>query len=133
MVRGDGYGLHIRVLAEATDPWVLANVMPRMPLHDAHECYAIKVEDVGQRIRDFIGDCKSPTIIADSPVDIGRFCSAISTGATGDWRSTDYSRMTFRVENIDCYPTVLDDAVQHNAWWDAMALRTALARLGGGK
>jgi hypothetical protein len=127
IVRGDGYGLHIRVLTDATDPWVLRNVVPRMPLHGAHECCAINVEDVGQRLRDFIGDCQTPTIIADSPVDIGRFCSAISTGTTGGWRSTDYPRITFRVENIDCYPNELEDAVQHNAWGDAMALRAALA------
>jgi hypothetical protein len=24
---------------------------------------------------------------------------------------------------VDCYPTTLEGAVRHNAWWDAMALR----------
>lgn len=27
---------------------------------------------------------------------------------------------------VDAYPTDLPDAVQHNAWWDAMALRKKL-------
>lgn len=63
------------------------------------------------------------TIIADSPVDIGRFCAALSTSEDGGWASADYPRMTFEVHNVDCYPTTLPGAVQHNAWWDAMALR----------
>lgn len=62
----------------------------------------------------------------DSPVDIGRFCQAISTGDDGGWASTNYERMTFTVENVDCYPTDLPGAIQHNAWWDAMALRHKL-------
>jgi hypothetical protein len=28
---------------------------------------------------------------------------------------------------VDAYPTTLDGAIQHNAWWDAMALRHLLA------
>jgi hypothetical protein len=36
--------------------------------------------------------------------------------------------MTFEVHNVDCYPTALEGAVQHNAWWDAMALRAALEK-----
>lgn len=31
--------------------------------------------------------------------------------------------MTLEVNNVDAYPTELEGAVQHNAWWDAMALR----------
>jgi hypothetical protein len=59
-------------------------------------------------------------------VDIGRFCAAISTAANGGWASADYPRITFEVHNVECYPTTLPGAVQHNAWWDAMALREYL-------
>jgi hypothetical protein len=69
----------------------------------------------------------SPVIIADSPVDIWRFCEAISTGSDGEWASTEFPHMSFEVHNVDCYPTDLPGAVQHNAWWDAMALRHKLA------
>ena len=65
-------------------------------------------------------------VIADSPVDIGRFCDALTTSPTGGWASAEYRLMTFEVHNVDCYPTTLEGAVQHNAWWDAMALRRLL-------
>lgn len=41
----------------------------------------------------------------------------------------NYPRMTFEVHNVDCYPTTMKGAVQHNAWWDAMALRHTLTQL----
>jgi hypothetical protein len=130
MVRSDGYGLHVQVQAEAIDPWVVANVIPIMGSHEADESCTVLPFDVGERLRSFIGDCQTPHIVADSPVDIGRFCRAISTGHDGGWVSTQYPRMTFAVHNIDCYPTTLSGAVQHNAWWDAMALRAAIRARG---
>lgn len=44
----------------------------------------------------------------------------------GQVASADYPTMTFEVHNVDCYPTTLPGAVQHNAWRDAMALREKL-------
>lgn len=128
LVKDDGRGIHIATTVEASDPWVLANVVP---LIDRHECkMAVRClpDEVGAAIRTFL-DCESPVIIADSPVDIARFCRALSTGIDGQWASADYSMMRFEVHNIDCYPTILPNAVQHNAWWDAMALRHAIARV----
>lgn len=129
MVREDGKSLHITVIEEAKDPWVIENVVPVLSSHKAEEGYNIHPNDVGPYLRHFMSNCQNPTIIADSPVDIGRFCSATSTGFDGDWASTDFPQMTFIVCNVDCYPTTLKGAVQHNAWWDAMALRTTLAEL----
>jgi hypothetical protein len=127
MVRGDGYSLHVAVRDIAiSDPWVAANVLPIIDRHNAHIGCSVRINEVGRVLRDFIGDCQKPTIIADSPVDIGRFCRAISTGPDGGWMSTGFPGMTFSVRNVDCYPTALEGAVQHNAWWDAMALRAKL-------
>lgn len=100
LVREDGRSIHIGVLMEARDPWVVENVVPIMGRHGA--------------------------TFADSPVDIGRFCSALTTSPLGGWASAEYPLMTFEVHNVDCYPTTLEGAVQHNAWWDAMALRQKL-------
>lgn len=112
--------------AQVIDPWVAENVLPVIH-NDKAESTAWCVEnDVGGCVREFIGADPQPVIIADSPVDIMRFCRAITTAADGQWASTDYERMTFIVENVDCYPTTLKGAVQHNAWWDAMALRHVL-------
>jgi len=133
MVRDDGYSLHVEVDAKAHDPWVVANILPRMHLHKAtRKVRGAPPHEVGQVLRAFIADCRAPTIIADSPVDIGRFCRAISTGPDGGWQSAGYPSMTFIVRNVDCYPTTLEGAVRHNAWWDAMALRAILRALEGG-
>ena len=128
LVREDGRSIHIRTTEQASDPWVIANVIPIMDSHHATKSLnKAYLDDVGGFIREFLGDCENPTIIADSPVDIGRFCRALSTGSDGAWASADFPHMTFEVHNVDCYPTDLVGAVQHNAWWDAMALRAAIA------
>lgn len=132
MVREDGWSLHVKVGNVAvSDPWVRDNVLPILDSHHADRSWDVHENEVGAVLRGFIGDCQHPTIIADSPVDIGRFCRAISTGEDGGWVSADYPGMTFIVRNVDCYPTPLDGANQHNAWWDAMALRAALRAIAG--
>jgi hypothetical protein len=126
LVEETGRSVHIEADVAAMDLWVLRNVVPLMDKHEATDCTRVYLNEVGGMIRWFIGDDQEPTIIADSPVDIARFCSALSTGEDGGWASTDYPLMRFEVHNVDCYPTDLLGAVQHNAWWDAMALRHKL-------
>ena len=127
MVREDGASIHISTFEEATDPWVIANVLPLMEDHGADVTRRVPLNMVGGEIHKHLGADPSPVIVADSPVDIGRFCAALSTGPDGGWASADYPRMTFEVHNVDCYPTTIPGAVQHNAWWDAMVLRAKLA------
>lgn len=128
MVREDGYSIHIRTTNIARDPWVAANVMPLLDSHTADLSGMLDETLIGGWLRAFLDGCECPVIIADSPVDVGRFCAAISTGRDGSWASVDYPLMTFEVRNVDCYPTDLPGAVQHNACWDAMALRHVLAK-----
>jgi hypothetical protein len=123
MVREDGANAYVTTGAVAEDPWVIENVLPLLGSHSAHNTWHVRPREVGTVLRNFMWPCERPTIIADSPVDIGRFCEAISTGEDGGWASTGYPQMTFIVRNVDCYPTTLEGAVRHNAWWDAMALR----------
>jgi hypothetical protein len=133
MVREDGCSLHVQTTEDATDPWVKQNVVPLLSQHEAQLHAIVPLVEVGKWLRAFTGDVDRPVIIADSPVDIGRFCAALSTGEDGGWCSTGYPHMTFEVHNVDCYPTDLPGAVQHNAYWDAMALRhklTAIAAMG---
>jgi len=126
---GETDSIHIKTTAPARDDWVLQNVLPLMDMHNAPKSASVSLNDVGSVIRAFLGDCKCPVIIADSPVDIGRFCRALSTSTDGQWASTDFPAMRFEVHNVDCYPTTLEGAVQHNAWWDAMALKAALSAI----
>jgi hypothetical protein len=127
MVREDGVSAYVTTRAVAEDPWVIANVLPILGSHNAYNTWHVRPNEVGGILRNFIWPSLNPVIVADSPVDIGRFCRAISTGANGDWASTGFTSMTFEVWNVDCYPTKLEGAVQHNAWWDAMALREKLS------
>lgn len=127
LVCEDGLSIHLRTTARADDPWVMANVEPHMDSHDADvDASNVRMNYVGAHLRQFLGRDRAPVIIADSVVDIGRFCQAISTGEDGGWASFD-GNITFEVHDVACYPTTLPGAVQHNAWWDAMALREKLA------
>lgn len=123
LVRSREDSLYVMVIdTEAKDPWVRENVLPVLHKHEAPDPMTARLLEVGALMRDFIGP-SSPVIIADSPVDIGRFCEALSTGPDGGWVPSGYRKMSFEVHNVDCYPTELPGAVQHNAWWDALALR----------
>ena len=113
--------------AAPSDPWVAANIMPILDSHDADLIWSGPVNAVGKAIRQTLEHCARPVIIADSPVDIARFCQALSTGEDGGWASADFPQMRFEVHNVDCWPNDLVGGVQHNAWWDAMALRERLA------
>ena len=121
-----GFGGHFRTTETATDPWVIENVLPLMDSHDADIEGTVPVNAIGAHLHYFLGTTQYPVIVADSPVDIGRFCAAISTGDDGGWASADYEHMTFEVHNVDCYPTDVPGAIQHNALWDARALRAKL-------
>lgn len=126
LVRENGAGIHVRAIdAAARDPWVVENVVPLLMKHPGQDVGTF-TDNIGAVLKRFIGGAENPTFIADSPVDIGRLCAALSTDPNGGWASTDYPRMNFEVHNVDCYPTELPGAVQHNAWWDAQALRHKL-------
>ena len=59
-------------------------------------------------------------IVTDWPDDIRYFCQSVIT-APGEMIGIPSLR--FSMMRINAYPTRLKGAVQHNAWWDAMALR----------
>ena len=129
IVDENGGALHLRVndAGPVCDPWVAENVIPIMGDCPGFTLFAsVPLNHVGRELREFIGTC-DPVIIADSPVDIGRFCQALSTGEDGGWASADYPLMRFEVHNVDCWPNEMLGGVQHNAAWDAMALRHKLA------
>lgn len=127
LVREGGLSIYIETDVNAADPWVITNVVPLMSKQKADvHLQGVPPDAVGGPLLALLGADDWPVIIVDSVVDIGRFCRALSTRADGDWCSVDFPRMTFEVHNVECYPTGLPDAVQHNAWWDAMALQHRL-------
>lgn len=128
LVAEDGESIHIRTTDRAIDPWVIENVEPLMNAHDATVQTVCSPSAVGVTIASFFSSQRdtAPVVIADSVVDVGRFCRALSTGLDGGWSSVDYPLVKFEVHDVAAYPTDLPGAVQHNAWWDAMALRAKL-------
>jgi len=127
VIHEDGASMYLRTDAVALDPWVIENVVPHIVCPGAPTPSRVPVaHHIGGLLRGFIGGAGSPVIIADSPVDIGRFCAAVSTSYEGNWTWVNNPLMTFEAHNIDIYPTDLPGAVRHNAWWDAMALREKL-------
>ena len=121
-VADNARSIYIKTTEQATDPWVLEHVIPILDNHNCSETYVSHPNAVGALLQRFIKEA-NPIIIADSPVDIGRFCNAISTSPRGEWQPTEFNSMTFYVLNVNAYPTELEGAVQHNAWWDAAALK----------
>lgn len=127
IVREDGFSLHLWTEATPKDGWVQEHVEPHMDSHEADlDARSVRPNAVGGLLLDFLRGDYDPYIFTDSPVDIWRFCRAISTADDGGWASVDIPNITFEACDVSCYPTDLPGAVQHNAWWDAMALRHKL-------
>ncbi len=109
------------------EAWVEDNVLPiidSVPAGTAAEY--ISLEDFGPRISEFIYTGVSgrnpPQIIADWPSDIADFCKLLLTGPGESVPMESQTHFTI-LRHLDVYPTTLEGAVQHNALWDAYALR----------
>jgi hypothetical protein len=121
----DGRDLYLLAhrLPAAVIPWVQDNVVSVL-FAEGTNPIAWRQDLFGVQIAEFIRGDESPTIIADWPDDIRYFCECLITGP-GQMVET-VKRLTFAVERVDAYPTTLPGAVQHNALWDARALRHAV-------
>lgn len=126
IVREDGANAYFETGAIPEDPWVIENVEPLLMKHKAEMYAFVPLNQIGGLLRDILAGDDHPVIVADSPVDIARFMDILSTNNKGEWASTNFPRVTAEIHNVNCYPTSLKGAVQHNAWWDAMALRERL-------
>lgn len=125
MIREDGLSFYAITTNVAKNPWVIENVVPKLPAFP-HNIFSSQYS-IGPALQRAIEGDDTPVIIADSPVDIGRFCAAISTAEDGGYAPCITPRWDFEVHDVDCYPTDMPGAVQHNAAWDAMVLREKLS------
>jgi hypothetical protein len=129
LVRDDGESLYLVYPdLEEYGPWVKENVVPILwSIPSPLTGMSYKLEDHKEgayHIQEFLHGDPHPVILTDWPDDIRYFCQAIITGP-GMMINTGPS-IVFQMVRVDAYPTTLEDAVQHNAWWDAMALRQLL-------
>lgn len=122
LVREDGASLYLVYHdAAAKDMWVRENVLPIMRAVPFDVSVVNCAHSGGAyRIAEFLHGDPCPHIHTDWPDDVRYFCEAIIT-APGEMVAIPHLR--FEVHRVDAYPTDLPGAVQHNAWWDAMALR----------
>lgn len=131
LVREDGASIYIHHDFEPMDLWVQRNVKPH--IHDCPEppVASLDREALASAVADFLREDGEPLIVADWLADVSQLCGLLATGSlywsdpAGNLQGMPPLR--FEVSDVDAYPTTLPGAVQHNAWWDAMALRHKLA------
>lgn len=121
LVGENGGELYLSTDCAKPGAWVKENVLPIVKCAGA-DPIEIAPDQFGHAIRMFLHDDKLPTIIADWPDDIKYFCQAI---VTAPGQMVSIPRLQFQMIRIDAYPSDLQGAVQHNALWDARALRRA--------
>lgn len=124
---------------EPIKTWVRENVMTVMYTQaerhgkwsdEAYHSGVVGLQGFGSQIADYLYGDPAPVIIADWITDITYLCQALNSGALY-WDEKGgvmqaLPSLTFKAERVDVYPTTLPGAIQHNAYWDAMALRHKL-------
>ncbi|MBA3069999.1 MAG: hypothetical protein FP825_16130 [Hyphomonas sp.] len=102
--------------------WVENHVLPFLSLPDARP-RILPRDQFGRALQDFFAGDAAPSVIADWPEDLVHLmqCLILSPG-----QMVRIPDLTLRLMNTSAYPTERTDAVQHNALWDARALRHAV-------
>lgn len=107
-----------------SDPWVLENVMPH--LYNVPRSVPITVQpkhEWGPMIAAFLyQDDQVPQIFADWMTDISDLMNLFVTGP-GTGVPMNHQTHMVCLRHLDVYPTTLAGAIQHNAYWDAAALK----------
>lgn len=123
LVREDDIFLYlVKEKCPPATKWVQDNVLP--VLFDPRTT-ALVTNDWSSHIEIFLKEDLYPIIISDWPDDIRYFCEEI---ITSPGTMIDIPGIQFVVERVDSYPTDLFYAKQHNAYWDAAALKYKLER-----
>lgn len=125
LVAEDGRELYVATDCPHPEPWVGQNVIPIITARGAVPVYS-DTGAWGRMIADFMSGDQRPWVISDWPDDLRHLCSLV---ITGPGEMVSLPSMDMSMLRIDAYPTTLKDAVQHNALWDARALRQRV--LGG--
>jgi hypothetical protein len=121
LVAEDGRSIYLGLNKDAwgnVDLWVQANVMPILDKAFIPIKWVTNAE-AALAIEDFLAGDNAVHIVADWPIDHGYFSQTI---ITGPGTMIDLPGYTTEVYRCEPYPTKLEHAVQHNAWWDAKAL-----------
>ena len=128
LVRDDGRSFHFydpEAAENVKDPWVAENVAPI--LRDCPEPPTARhALSAAYALQDFLEGDERPHIVADWPAGLIHFCALIETSPGV---MLTIPNLTLEVKRVDAYPSTLAGAVQHNCWWDALALRQKVLEL----
>lgn len=69
-----------------------------------------------------------PQIIADWPVDLQYLMELLIVGP-GEAVPMQHQTHFTIIRHIDVYPTEVEGAIEHNAWWDALAIKNCIELL----
>lgn len=105
-------------------PWVAAHVLPVL------DTAPIDYDALQEAFADYLAGDDEPVLIADWPEDIVHAARLL---ATSDGRRLIVSAVRFELAEVVNFSTAELSHVPHNAWHDAVALRTfCMARRGVG-
>lgn len=125
LVREDGPSLYlIYKMPKRTAPFVRSRVQPnifRVP--PGVVARNVSQGEGARAIEAFLHGDTDALIIADWPSDLSLFCEALMLEPG---IMVPITRLRFELHRVSSYPTDLSGAVEHNACWDAMALRQRL-------
>ena len=103
-------------------PWVAAHVLPALDI------VPIDYDTLQGAFADYLAGDDEPVLIADWPEDIVHAARLL---ATSDGRRLIVSAVRFELAEVVNFSTAELSHVPHNAWHDAVALRTfCMARRG---
>lgn len=100
-------------------PWVKDNVLPILDVPGATPVWC-SVRYFPKAIYEYLKRDGDVVIITDWPDDIKYFMESL---ITGPGMMIGLKGLELKLKRVDAYPTKLQGAVQHNALWDARALR----------
>lgn len=105
-----------------THDWVAEHVLPLLSLPDALPA-VLPLVRFGRAIQAFLTSDPAPTVVADWPEDLMHLmqCLIIAPG-----QMVKIPELSLRLVQVSAYPSEITHAVQHNALWDARALRHAV-------
>ena len=133
LIREDNEAIYIVLehnVEEAADPWVCENIihiLDDIPSPMPGMAYFVHSdEEVSQLLEKYFRHDNYPVIVTDWPSDIKYMCDAMITGP-GEMIETS-KHFAFELVRVDAYPTEVKGAIQHNAYWDAQALRVLLRK-----
>lgn len=130
LVREDNEAIYIILdynVMQARKPWVKENILPiiyHVPSPMPGMVYVVNYHgEINLLLRNYFAGDKEIEIYTDWPDDVKYLCESLITGpgtmiSTGD--------ITFHIKRVDAWPNDIPNAVQHNAYWDAVALKVKL-------